>query len=203
MGANVLDPHLTPTNSQPLERALMALWEMHLPDVSSISWLVDPERCPAQYLHYLAASVGVLFWDPLWSVGTKREMIRWTIWLHQWAGTRVALDEVLRIAGYESATIVEAKDLPRIGADNPLGSDWKLGISGTRWADYWVEVTTPITRRQANNLASLLKAVVPAFCRLRSLKANDVHFTIGDGTWRLGREIALGATYYFEETDDA
>lgn len=178
----------------------MRLWQMHLPELGDLGWLWDPDRCPVRYLPYLAATLNVLFWDPLWPEATKRGMIRWTIWLHQWAGTRVAVDEVLRIAGYTDAQITETRELPRLGRAQPLGSSWRLGVIDARWADYWVEVKTPVTRRQANNLAKLLGSVTPAFCRLRSIRVRDVHFTIGDGSWRLGRDIALGATYFFEET---
>lgn len=203
MGASVLDRGLTPSNSQPLERALVRLWQMHLPDLTELGVLWDADRCPTRYLPYLAASLNVLFWDPLWPEGMKRGMIRWTIWLHQWAGTRIAMQEVLRVAGYTDAIITEAKDLPRIGDAPPLGSNWRLGVTNAKWADYWVDVKTPVTRRQANNLARLLGSVAPAFCRLRAIRVRDVHFTLGDGAWRIGRDIALGATYYFEETANA
>lgn len=199
----MLDQSLTPSNSQPLERALTELWHKHCPDLSLLSWLWDPDQCPAQYLPFLAANLNVLFWDPLWPEATKREMIRWSVWLHQWAGTRLAVDEVLRVAGYTNAIVTETKNLPRIGTTHRLGTGWRLGIVGAEWPDYWVEVTSPITRYQATTLADLLRSVAPVFCKLKSIRARDVHFTIGDGDWRIGQDIALGATYYFEETVNA
>lgn len=104
------------------------------------------------------------------------------------------------------ATIIEAQDLPRLGPGTPmgrgipLGRGWRLGRAGTSWADYWVEINIPITRRAADALAGMLSATAPVRCRLRAITLlGGVGYALGRDVWTLGNDVPLGGAYSYGE----
>ena len=233
-------PSLLPYNATAAERALEAagVAAIQLPIYEGLR---DPWRCPAALLPWLAWGLSVDDWDPAWSIETKRRVIRNSIALHRIKGTLGAIRLALEAMGYGDATVIEDKDLVRIGSpdaviggwripgemlfgtwalgDNvPLGpSDaqingvhdfdpdahvvigiWEIGPSNPHWADYWVKVHQPVSRRDADALAGRLVNVAPARCRLRSAEIATFFYTLGDDAWVLGDDIALGNIYIYE-----
>ena len=197
----MFDDSLLPSNSTPLERAIERLIAKHFDVPVLIGTLWNPDTCPAEVLTYLAWAFSVDHWDPEWPEQTRRDVIRNAVEIHRWKGTLRALKHTLKTIGYGDAIVTEAKELMEIGGPKPLGDTWRLGVTGVHWADYWIEVTQPITLRAAAQLAAIASTVVPVRCRLRAITVRGVQFTIGDGQWTLGRDVALGATYFWEALD--
>lgn len=101
--------------------------------------------------------------------------------------------------GYGTASLIEAKDLTRLGQTRPLGQTWRLGWSGTVWADYWVEIAVPIFRAEADRLARQLAAVAPLRCRLRRIEVvGGIRHVLGRDVWTLGNQVPLGGVYNYE-----
>lgn len=67
-------------------------------------WNVD--TCPEALLPWLAWSFSVEVWDHAWPVETKRAVIRKSILVHRWKGTRRSVEEALEAIGV-SASIRE------------------------------------------------------------------------------------------------
>lgn len=192
------DPSLMPSNSTRLERTLEQMINKAFNIDVPIGDLWDPDNCPAHALRFLAWAMSVDFWDDAWEEKIKRQTIRDSIAVHRWKGTMISIQRALGAASYGQAIVTEAKSLPRLGRDKPLGRDWTLGLRGVHWADYWVEVSEPIDRRAAEQLERLLLTVAPVFCRLRAIRIRNVQYVLGKDVWTLGKNIPLGGTFKSE-----
>jgi len=161
--------------------------------------LWTPATCPAALLPWLAWALSVDEWDGTWPEERQRAVIAASVAVHRRKGTRGAVVAALAAAGYGTATLIEAKDLTRLGQTRPLGRTWRLGWSGTVWADYWVEVAVPIFRAEADRLAALLRAVAPLRCRLRRIEVvGGIRHVLGRDVWTLGNQVPLGGVYNYE-----
>lgn len=88
--------HLLPPNATPLERALSASDARLLEAPTGIiRTVLDPWRCPAHLLPYLAAHWGVDDWDPRWPETVKRQVIAAAPEVHRTRGTRYAVETAL------------------------------------------------------------------------------------------------------------
>jgi phage tail P2-like protein len=201
----MIGPNLLPVGSGRAEHALadgvLAAFAFPVP----VRHMWNPATCPAHLLPWLAFALSVDDWDPLWSDPVKRAVLAASFEVHRRKGTIAGMKLALDAAGYGDSTIVEAKDLPRLGAPAPagqgmpLGRGWRLGYINVLWADYWVQVNQPIDRRSADDLAKRLRAVAPARCRLRRIyMASGVQFLLGSGVWTLGNNVPLGGVYNYE-----
>lgn len=86
---------LLPPNVTPLERALEAA-AARIADVPApLEPLWNPATCPPELLPWLAWGVSVDFWDPDWSIDTKRTAVADSISRHRRKGTPAAIDTVL------------------------------------------------------------------------------------------------------------
>jgi phage tail P2-like protein len=191
---SLLPPNATPQEAA-IEAATARIGEVPVPNAT----LWNPATCPAALLPWLAWALSVDEWDGTWPEARQREVIAASVAVHRRKGTRGAVVAALAAAGYGTATLIEAKDLTRLGQTRPLGRTWRLGWSGTVWADYWVEVAVPIFRAEADRLAALLRAVAPLRCRLRRIEVvGGVRHVLGTGVWSLGNQVPLGGVYNYE-----
>ncbi|WP_065759692.1 phage tail protein I [Pseudomonas defluvii] len=91
---------LLPDNSTALERqAAEALAQIERVPVP-IRDLLNPDRCPAPLLPYLAWAFSVDRWDGKWPEAAKRRAIRSSFFIHSRKGTIGALRRVVEPLGY-------------------------------------------------------------------------------------------------------
>jgi len=163
----------------------------------------NPERAPEAFLPWLAWALSVDDWDENWSEDRKRAVIAASVDVHRHKGTVASVRAALTAMGYGTAAIIEDADLPRIGGEGLLiGGTWEngdevwlIGPEDPSWADYWIELQTAIPGRDAARLAERLRSVAPARCRLRAITLAGAFYTIGDGLWLIGDDIAIGNIY--------
>lgn len=105
-----MSSRLLPLNSTPLERALADTMFRDLP--APLRELMDPERCPAGLLPYLAWAWSVDRWDMNWSEAVKRRAIAASFRIHQHKGTIAALRRVVEPLGYLLEVIEWWETLP-------------------------------------------------------------------------------------------
>jgi phage tail P2-like protein len=88
--------HLLPNTATRLERALSAS-DARILDAPTgvIRTVLDPDRCPAHLLPYLAAHWGVDDWDERWPETIKRAVIRAAPEIHRTRGTPYAVETAL------------------------------------------------------------------------------------------------------------
>ncbi len=190
---------LLPSNATPLELALEATATEAARINAPIRDLWSAERCPTWALPYLAMAMSVDVWDETWDEATKRRVIAASVEVHRHKGTRAGVQAALAAEGYGDARIIEDRDLPRIGGNWLIGDPVEIGPSDPHWADYWVELQQAVPGRAAARLRDRLADVAPVRCRLRSIDLVGAYYTIGDGLWAIGDDIAIGNTYTYED----
>ncbi|MDF3606564.1 phage tail protein I [Paracoccus sp. DMF-8] len=171
-----------------------------------IRHLMSASTAPAAVLPWLAWHLSVDEWNPDWLVPKKREAIAQSVLRHARKGTVWAVREMLRFEGYGDAVITEMGSVPKIGDSDilvggariPSGS-WVIGPDGYGWADYWIDLMQPVPRWSATRLRERLREVAPARCRLRTITLAGEFYTIGDGLWLIGDDVAIGNIYIYEE----
>lgn len=189
---------LLPPNATALELALEATAARAARIDVPIRDLWSAETCPAWALPYLAMALSVDVWDETWDEATQRRVIAASAEVHRHKGTRAGVQAALAAEGYGDAVIVEDRDLPRIGGDWLIGDMVEIGPTDPHWADYWVELQQAVPGRAAARLRDRLTDVAPVRCRLRSVDLVGAYYTIGDGLWDIGSDIAVGNTYTME-----
>lgn len=187
---------LLPYNASAAERALEAAGTDAI-GIPIVEGFREPWRCPAALLPWLAWSLSVDDWDPDWPVETKRQVIAQSVEVHRHKGTIGAVKTALRAMGYVDARIIEDQELPRYGTGWQFGSGWEYGPSDPHWADYWVEVLTPISRPQAEAIRDRLGNIAPVRCRLRAVRLTGVFYAYGDDMWVYGDPMSYGGIYQF------
>lgn len=97
--------NLLPPNATPTERALATLAH-HATDLPvPISELLNPEKCPAHILPWLAWAFSVDEWDDAWTEKQKRNVIKASFTVHSRKGTRGAVRAALDALGYSSKIV--------------------------------------------------------------------------------------------------
>lgn len=88
-----------PRHSTEFERALeqASLWVIRNSEIVDV-W--NPDKCPKQFLPWLAWSVSVDEWDAAWSVERKRDIIRSSVAIHRLKGTKGAVRRALEAMGF-------------------------------------------------------------------------------------------------------
>jgi phage tail P2-like protein len=133
-----------------------------------IDTLWDPMRCPAALLPWLAWTLQVEDWDPIWSEARKRAIVAEAVAIHRLRGTLAAVRRVLRLAGYGEARIVERwGEKQRDGTITRDGSETRMAAD--HWAEYRVILDRPITAEQAVFVRRLIERAAPARCHLKLL----------------------------------
>ncbi len=165
------DESLLPPNATAFELAVEGATCVPLPIPNQMLW--NPAECPAALLPWLAHSLSVDAWETTWTEQTKRDVIATAVAVHRRKGTRAAIREVIRAAGYGEAIIVEG-----LGAslhDATEDHDGSIThASDATWAEYTIYLSRPITLPQAGVVRRLLAKVAPARCKLRTLNYAQV-----------------------------
>ncbi len=189
---------LLPSNSTATERAISDAMAREAAIATPANLMWDPARCPEAYLPWLAWAASVDHWDADWPAAEKRAAIAASADWHRIKGTPASIAIALADLGHPDAIVIEDRDLPRLGRDWMLGRDWRLGPTDPHWADYWVDVPTPLYRVDAEKMALRLADTAPVRCRLRAVSAIDAgRFEIGGGLWVIGDASTIGSTYIF------
>ncbi len=95
-----------PANQTPLENAVAALTDRIVDIDVPLRDLINPRKCPVEFLPLLAWAYSVDVWDPNWPEETKRRVIEAAPEVHRLKGTRKAVVMALEALGVE-ANIVE------------------------------------------------------------------------------------------------
>ncbi|MEE2635520.1 MAG: phage tail protein I [Pseudomonadota bacterium] len=93
---------LLPHNASPQERAIEAVTGPAMAPSVLLRAIWDPDSCPVDLLPWLAFAFSVDVWDPEWSEGTKREVIRRSFEVHRKKGTRKAVETALAAMGFNT-----------------------------------------------------------------------------------------------------
>ena len=93
------DQSLLPFNASDCEREIESAIHRGttLPVLLDSLW--DPERCPNEWLPWLAWAMSVDSWESHWSERTKRSLIAKSIHIHRTKGTVSSLNQVLDALG--------------------------------------------------------------------------------------------------------
>ena len=90
---------LLPANATKLEHALANITEQKLDLPVDIGDLWNADKCPLQFLPWLAYQHSVDFWDADWHEDVKRAAIKSAIYTHSIKGTRKAIENALLVIG--------------------------------------------------------------------------------------------------------
>ena len=93
---------LLPWNSTTLERSLEGASAHRLSIDFKNRHLLDPARCPIDFLPWLAWHFGVDEWDADWPEAVKREVIEASIEVHRRKGTRASVIAALEATGFDT-----------------------------------------------------------------------------------------------------
>jgi phage tail P2-like protein len=158
---------LLPSNQTKLEAALAAVMVPRVdPDILRTLW--DADRCPADWLPWLAWALAVDGWELVESEQAKRGLIKGSLALHRKKGTPWSVREVIRRLGFGEVVLVEGRLARRRDGSITRNSDYVHGRANA-WAEYIVKLKQPITRDQADKLSAVLARYAPARSRLASL----------------------------------
>ena len=92
---------LLPANATKLELAVDHVQAVRISGVPvDIRDLWNPETCPGALLPWLAWTLSVDKWDTAWSETQKRQVIKNSIAIHRYKGTRAALEGALESLGF-------------------------------------------------------------------------------------------------------
>ena len=74
---------------------------------TNLQILIDPDLCPVPFLPFLAWSESVDYWDENWPEATKRTAIKEARYIHHKKGTRIAIEKLLQMVGFELTQLSE------------------------------------------------------------------------------------------------
>lgn len=97
---------LLPIGSSELEKKAAQIMKEAVSNPVIIADLINPERCPAHLLPYLAWAFSVDRWDENWTEEVKRIAIQQSFFIHKHKGTIGAVKRVVEPIGY----LVELKE---------------------------------------------------------------------------------------------
>lgn len=135
--------------------------------------LWNPDTCPADLLPWLAWSLSVDNWDPSWSEGVKRAVIRQSVGVHKRKGTKGAVIEALLAAGYGDSTVIE-NYAPGVYDGALLYNGAVNHATPDHWAEYRVQLARPISNAQADQVRAILADAAPLRSHLKSLDFQQV-----------------------------
>jgi len=166
---------LLPPNASPLDRAAEAVLQKHLqsiPQPHRALW--NPATCPLPLLPWLAWTVGVDDWDPVWTEAQQRDMVAMAIRLHQKKGTPWAVRHALLRSGLEGVRIVEKPP-------------------GAHWAEFDVDVSVvdrPLTSEAIARAVTLIEKNKPVRSVMRTLRTS----LQSRGALHIGIQLLAGDT---------
>lgn len=94
---------LLPPSTTPTARAIEQVMSERLVGLDvPIGQLWNVDTCPEALLPWLAWAFSVEVWDHTWPEATKRAVIRASISVHRWKGTRRSIEDALAALGFEA-----------------------------------------------------------------------------------------------------
>lgn len=146
---------LLPTGSTTLEKRAAQIMKSAVENPIIIADLINPDRCPAHLLPYLAWAFSVDKWDENWSEEVKRIAIKQSFFIHKHKGTIGAIKRVVEPIGY----LVELKEWFET---QPQGTAGTFSLT--------VEVSeTGLNEQTYNELVRLVNDVKPVSRHLSQL----------------------------------
>ncbi|MGC6406228.1 phage tail protein I [Bisgaard Taxon 45] len=146
---------LLPTGSTTLEKRAAQIMKSAVENPIIIADLINPDRCPAHLLPYLAWAFSVDKWDENWSEEVKRIAIKQSFFIHKHKGTIGAVKRVVEPIGY----LVELKEWFQT---QPQGTAGTFSLT--------VEVSeTGLNEQTYNELVRLVNDVKPVSRHLSQL----------------------------------
>lgn len=92
--------HLLPSNASKLEKRAAECLRQAVENPIFIANLINPQKCPAHLLPYLAWALSVDKWDENWTEEVKRLAIQQSFFIHKQKGTITAIKRVIEPIGY-------------------------------------------------------------------------------------------------------
>lgn len=185
MAVSLLPPNTTPTEAA-FEAATARLAEIAVP----VGDLWNPATCPSEMLPWLAWALSIDDWDAGWADDVKRAVLTASVNIHRHKGTVAAIRTAISAAGLQDAALYEHWAASQF--DGTFVADGsRTYAQSDHWAEYRIELNSPIALAQASRVRLLLSKVAPARCHLKSLQypqAENIHnHTISyDGTFSYG-----------------
>ena len=102
----MITSYLLPIGSTTLEKRAEEILKSAVENPVIIADLINPDKCPAELLAYLAWALSVDKWDEDWSEEVKRIAIKQSFFIHKHKGTIAAVKRVVEPIGY----LVELKE---------------------------------------------------------------------------------------------
>ncbi|MXO66253.1 phage tail protein I [Altericroceibacterium endophyticum] len=128
-------PSLLPNSSTAFERAIeQVIGSRQLMSADLISAPLDPDRCPAHLLGFLAWAKSLEIWDDDWSETKKRGTIRNAVRLHRLKTTPAGIRDHLQLVDAELLDLVRPPATPYLarGLNDAAREAWLDGLPQLR-----------------------------------------------------------------------
>lgn len=146
---------LLPNGSSVLERRAAEILKSAVENPIIIADLINPDKCPAHLLPYLAWAFSVDKWDESWSEEVKRIAIKQSFFIHKHKGTIAAVRRVVEPIGY-------LVDLKEWFNTSPMGEAGTFSLT--------IEVPeSGLNEQTYNELVRLINDVKPVSRHLKQL----------------------------------
>ncbi|MBN6079900.1 phage tail protein I [Aggregatibacter actinomycetemcomitans] len=144
-----------PSGSSVLERRAAEILKSAVENPIIIADLINPDKCPAHLLPYLAWAFSVDKWDESWSEEVKRIAIKQSFFIHKHKGTIAAVRRVVEPIGY-------LVDLKEWFNTSPMGEAGTFNLT--------IEVPeSGLNEQTYNELVRLINDVKPVSRHLKQL----------------------------------
>lgn len=151
----MISSHLLPLGSTPLEKRAAEILKSAVENPIVIADLINPDKCPAHLLPYLAWAFSVDKWDENWTDEVKRIAIKQSFFIHKRKGTINAVRRVVEPIGY----LIELKEWFNTV---PMGEPGTFSLT--------IEVPeTGLNEQTYNELVRLVNDVKPVSRHLKQL----------------------------------
>ncbi|MEQ6290537.1 phage tail protein I [Vogesella sp. GCM10023246] len=168
--------YLLPLNRSPLEASLADAGQFNL-DPTPLRWQADANRCPTEFLPWLAWARSVEGFDAASSEDRQRALIRQSIDIHKRKGTVAAVRDVFRVLGLGEVTIEQGRSGYRRDGTRTRTAFNKRGNRADAWAEYRVVCYSRLTVQQAAIGRQMLVDIAPARCHLFELDFSHAALT--------------------------
>ncbi|MDG6881057.1 Bacteriophage P2-related tail formation protein [Phocoenobacter uteri] len=146
---------LLPVGSSTFEKNASQCLHLALQNPIVIADLINPDKCPLEFLPYLAWAFSVDKWDENWSEAVKRNHIKRSFQIHKQKGTIAAVKRVVEPIGY----LVEL-------------TEWFNATEPMKNGEFSLQIEVPelgLTKETYNELVRLIDDVRPISRHLKKL----------------------------------
>ncbi|MGP2733834.1 phage tail protein I [Serratia bockelmannii] len=152
-------------------------------DADMVRNVKNPDTCPIHLLPWLAWEFAVDYWEPAWSEGKKRQVIKDAAYVHQHRGTAGAVRRSLSSVGFPT-TIVEWWE------ENPRRIPYTFRVEVYAMPPIPNDLYDEITRlvEGSKNLRSALTGIDV----IAEVGANGVYYMAGAVTGHIDIDIPAG-----------